>query len=275
MKADVYNLEGKSISKIELPIQFSEEVRPDLIRRAFIAIQTHNRTPYGAFTKAGMRSSAEVSRRRRRYRGAYGMGISRVPRKVMWKRGRQLGWVGAFAPGTIGGRIAHPPKSTKIWYEEINKKERRKAIRSAIAATAVPEIVKARGHKFETFINVIDSSIENVKKSKDLHSIMIKLGLQKELDRTSVRKIRAGRGKNRGRPHVNKIGPLFVVSQECPLIHSGSNLPGVDVCEVKNLNAALLAPRATPGRLTIFSDKAVKLMEKEKLFMGIKKEDKK
>ena len=114
-----------------------------------------------------------------------------------------------------------------------------------------------------------------MKKSKDVLNFLIKLGLQHEMDRISVRKIRAGRGKNRGRPYITKTGPLLVVSQECSLMKSGSNLLGIDVCEVKNLNAALLAPRATPGRYTIFTDKAIKAMEKEKLFLGIKKEDKK
>ena len=46
-----------------------------------------------------------------------------------------MNWVGAFAPGTVGGRRAHPPKSEKIWSKKINKKENAKAIRSAISAT--------------------------------------------------------------------------------------------------------------------------------------------
>ncbi len=275
MKADIYSLEGKPSGKLDLPSQFSEEVRPDIIRRAFIAVQTHGRTPYGAFSKAGQRSSSEVSRRRRRYRGAYGMGIARTPRKVIWKRGRQLGWVGAFAPTAVGGRIAHPPKSSKIFYEKINKKERRKAIRSAIAATAVPEIVKTHGHIFSTLVNVIDSSMENIKKAKEVRAILVKLGLEKELYRIEQKKIRAGRGSKRGRPYITKTGPLLVVSQDCPLLKSGANLPGIDVCLVNELNAAILAPRGSPGRFTIFTEKAIKAMEKDKLFLGVKKEDKK
>ena len=73
-----------------------------------------------------MKQSAKLSKRRRAYRGSYGFGISRTPRKILSKRGRRLGWVGAVAPNTVGGRRTHPPKAEKIWREEINTKERRK-----------------------------------------------------------------------------------------------------------------------------------------------------
>src|SRR3989344_3623109 len=166
MKADVYDLTGAKGKSINLPSQFKEEVRMDLIRKVVLAIQANSRQPYGARPDAGQRQSGEVSRRRRKYRTSYGHGIARVPRKVMWKRGRQLGWVGGVAPGTVGGRRAHHPQLTKIWGHKINVKERRKAIRSAIAATLNAEMVKLRGHQFKNLINVIDSKIENLNKTK-------------------------------------------------------------------------------------------------------------
>ena len=268
MKADVYDLTGAKGKSVNLPSQFNEEVRTDLIRKVVLAIQANSRQPYGARPDAGQRQSGEVSRRRRKYRTSYGHGISRVPRKIMWKRGRQLGWVGAVAPGTVGGRRAHPPQLTKIWEHKINVKERRKAIRSAIAATANAELVKLRGHQFKNLINIIDSKIENLSKTKDVEDLFLKLGLEKELERISNKTIRAGVGKNRGRPYKKKKGPLFVVSGKCNLLRSAKNIPGVDVCVVKDLNAELLAPGATPGRLTIFTEKAIEMLEKEKLFFN-------
>ena len=77
--------------------------------------------------------------------------------------------------------------------------------------------------------------------------------MEKELERISEKTIRAGVGKNRGRPYKKKKGPLFVVSGKCNLLKAAKNVPGVDVCVVKDLNAELLAPGATPGRLTIFT----------------------
>ena len=185
MKADVYNLEGKKNGSVDLPSQFNEEVRPDIIKRAVQVLQSHRRQPYGAYPKAGQRASAEISKRRRDYRTSYGHGISRVPRKIMSKRGRHFAWVGAFAPGMVKGRRSHPPKAQAIWDERINIKERRKAIRSAMAATLDSNLVKERGHRFTNLINVIDSRAESLAKTKDVVDFMLKLGLQIELERIS------------------------------------------------------------------------------------------
>ena len=87
MKKDLYSIEGKVLKQIELPKQFNEPVRHDLIKRAVLAIHSSKRTPYGADPEAGKRSSSILSKRRRRYRGSYGKGISRSPRKVLTKRG--------------------------------------------------------------------------------------------------------------------------------------------------------------------------------------------
>ncbi|MDO8628406.1 MAG: 50S ribosomal protein L4, partial [Nanoarchaeota archaeon] len=258
MKANVIDTTGAKVRSVDLPIQFSEEFRPDLIQRAVLAQQSHNRQPFGTDPHAGMRaSSSKLSRRRRDYKTAYGHGLSRVPRKSLWNRGRQFGWVGAFAPGTVKGRKGNPPKAEKIWAQDINIKERRKAIRSALAATVIPNVVKARGHKFKELIPVVDSRIELFAKTKDVETFFLKAGLQDELARVLVRKIRAGKGKNRNRPYKIRKGPLFVVSGNCPLIQSARNIPGVDVVGVRFLNAELLAPGCAPGRLTIFSEKAL------------------
>lgn len=275
MKADMFGLDGKKLRSVELPSQFNEEIRSDLIKRAVLVVQSNNRQPYGAFPQAGMRQSVEVSKRRRKYRTSYGHGISRVPRKVLWRRGRQFGWVGAFAPGTVGGRRAHPPKSEKIWSLDINIKEKRKAIRSALAATLNENLVKKRGHIFKNLVPVIESKAEELGKTKDILNMLNKLGLEKEISRVKQKTVRAGIGKIRGRPYKNKKGPLIVVSSECKLSKSAANIPGIDVSVVNKLNAELLAPGCAPGRLTIFTEKAIESMSKENLFMNKLKTEKK
>ncbi len=265
-KANLFNLEGNKLKDIELPPQFEEEFRPDLIMRAFLAYQSSQRQSYGVFPKAGMRPSAELSRRRRKYRTAYGHGISRVPRKALWKRGRQFGWVGAFAPGTYKGRKAHPAKAEKILEKKINIKERRKAIRSALSATSIPEIIKNRGHIFEHAPIVIESKFESISNTKEVKKILENLKLSQELERTSVKKIRAGKGKSRGRKYKTRKGPLIVVSENCPLELSARNILGVDVCKINNLNVNLLAPGGIPGRLTIYLENAIERLKKENLF---------
>ncbi len=263
MKAKIIDTTGKTLSEIDLPKQFSEEIRPDLIQRSFLAIQANKRQPYGAFERAGKDYSAKLSRRRRQYKTAYGRGISRVPRKTLTRRGRQFFWIGAVAPGTVGGRRAHPPKAEKIWKQKINKKENKKAIRSAIAATTDKEYIKKRGHKFTEQLIIKD--IESINKTKELKEIMLKLGLKEEFERIKKR-IRPGKGKARGRKYRISKGPLIVISEKSPITKAAKNLLGFDIMTVESLNIELLAPGGVPGRFTIWSDKAIERLKKENLF---------
>jgi len=268
MKLAILDSERNVKGQKELPQQFSEEYRPDLIRRAIMALQSAARQVYGASPEAGMRYSSRVSKRRRNYRGCYGFGISRVNRKVLSRRGMRMFWVGATTPQTVGGRRAHPPKSEKILERKINQKENQKAIRSAMAATISKQLVEQRGHKVpEKYPFIIDSSVEQLEKTKDITATLLKLGFQDELDRSSVKKVRSGRGKSRGRKYQRKKGPLVVVSGDCPLLTSAKNIAGVDVVAVKALNAELLAPGSMPGRITLWTEKAIEVLQETKLFM--------
>ncbi len=208
MKLAILTKERQESGSVELPQQFSEPVRPDLISRAVLAAEANARQPYGASPEAGKRASAKISRRRRNYRGSYGYGISRVPRKVLSRRGRRMFWVGAFAPGTVGGRQAHPPKPSKSWKKKINTKERRKAIRSAIAATVDSSLVKQRGHVAPTsYPFIIEDAFEEIAKTKDAQKAFAGLGLAEEFSRAMTKKIRAGKGKARGRKYIKKKRP--------------------------------------------------------------------
>jgi large subunit ribosomal protein L4e len=264
---NLLDLEGKKIKEINLPSQFNEEYHPNLIWRAVVTLQSNKRQPYGADPEAGKRASAKLSRKRRDYKTAYGKGISRVPRKTLWKRGSQFGWVGANAPGTVGGRKAHPPKAAKILIKKINKKENRKAIRSALSAVINKDLVIKRNHKLPSIYPIaIENKFEDLSKTKDIFNVLKKIGLQEELSRL-YRKVRAGKGKSRGRKYRTSKGPLLVVSDKCKLLDSAKNIVGIDIVKVNNLNAELLAPGTHAGRLTIFTEKAIHKMEKENLFM--------
>jgi large subunit ribosomal protein L4e len=268
MKLKILSKENNETGSVELPTQFSEEIRTDIIKKAVHAIQANRRQPYGSDPRAGMKSSAKLSRRRRDYKTSYGHGISRVPRKILSARGSRFNWVGAFAPGTVGGRRAHPPKAEKQWDKKINTKERRKAIRSAMSATMLKDIVQKRGHKVpNNYPFIIDKSFEDLTKTEEVKKILYLLGLNEELERVSERKIRSGKGKMRGRKYKTKIGPLVVVSGPCNLQKAARNIPGIDVRSVKSVNAELLAPGADVGRLTLWTDSAIEKIKKENLFM--------
>ncbi|MCK4589290.1 MAG: 50S ribosomal protein L4 [Nanoarchaeota archaeon] len=267
MKLAIFDLEKKKKSEKELPNQFNEEIRPDLIKRAVLALQSSSRQRYGVDPRAGKKVSADLSKRRRKYRGMYGHGISRIPRKILSRRGTQFNWEGAFAPGTRGGRQAHPPKAEKNWEKKINKKERRKAIRSAMAATLVNDLVKERGHLIpEDYPFVIDNKIESLDKTKVVKDLLKKLGFDNELERGSKKKVRAGKGKMRGRKYKKKTSLLIVVGNDCKLLKTGKNIPGIDIVKVKELNAEMLAPGAAIGRATLWSENSIEKLNKEKLF---------
>ncbi|MDO8740388.1 MAG: 50S ribosomal protein L4 [Candidatus Woesearchaeota archaeon] len=263
MKVPILSLTNNEIGKKELPQQFNEPVRFDLIGRAVLAIQANKRQPYGAKFEAGQRAVGKLSRRRRDYKGSYGIGISRVPRKIMSGKGSRWNWVGAVAPGTVGGRRAHPPKPSKDWTKKVNKKENRKAIRSALAAVMSKEFVK---HVPENYPFIIETKFESLKKTKDVIEALIKLGFSNELERAEERTIRAGKGKMRGRKYRTKKSVLFVVSKKCELMSAANNILGSDIAEVRNINAELLAPGIRP-RIVLFTEAAIDEFDKNKLFM--------
>lgn len=250
-KIKVYSLEGEELDEIELPTIFTEEFRPDLIKRAVISSQTARIQPWGTDPMAGKRTTAKSF-------GA-GRGAAMVPR-VKGSR-HPAASKGAFVPHAVGGRRAHPPRAARIIHEKINKKEKRLAIRSAVAATANQELVAARGHRIDTVLQiplVVDDELCKIKKTSETREIFKKLGVNEDIVRAkSGRKIRAGRGKTRGRKYKTPKGPLLVVGEDKGISLAARNHPGVDIVVVDNLNAELLAPGTHPGRLTIYTKSAI------------------
>jgi large subunit ribosomal protein L4e len=248
----VFDLQGKTVGKTTLPHVFETPLRPDVIKRAVLAVQSRRLQPQGRDPMAGKKTSAES-------RGT-GMGIARIPR-VKGGGGRA-----ALAPSTVGGRQPHPPRSEKKIVKRISKKEARLALRSAIAATSSKENVASRGHAIGDVPQIpliVTSSIEELTKTKEVEEALTTLGVLSDINRVKAsRKIRAGKGKRRGRKMKQAVGPLIVVAKNRGLVKAASNLPGVDVVTVNNLNAEMLAPGTHPGRLTLWSNGAIKQLDK-------------
>jgi large subunit ribosomal protein L4e len=249
----------------DLPNQFNERVRPDIIKRANLSIKSKKRQDYGADPEAGLRHVVYWKKKQNAYRGQKGKGMSRTPRKIRVRRGSQIYGDGAEAPNTVGGRRAHPPKAEKEFDEEINDKERRKAIRSAIAATADQELVSEK-HEYEGEVPIIEEDISEIQKTQELEETLQDLELEDELERVSEKKVRGGKGANRGRKYVRKVGPLVVTAEDNGISDAASNLAGVDHSKVDQLNAEKLAPGATPGRLVVWSQKAVEKLEEDGMY---------
>ena len=58
------------------------------------------------------------------------------------------------------------------------------------------------------------------------------------------------------------VGPLIVVAENRGVVNAASNIPGVDVAMVNDLNAEMLAPGTHPGRLTLWSNGAIEQLDK-------------
>jgi len=247
----IFNLDGKAVGKLKVPKVFKTPLRPDVIKRAVIALQSHRFQPQGRNPLAGKRRSVESL-------GA-GHGLARFPRL---KAGGQRA---TFAVGTVGGRAAYPPVVGKKIVKKIPHKEMQLALRSALAATASKETVASRGHIAEDvkdFPLVVEDDIQDLKKTSEVETVFIKLGVWPDIYRVKESfKERAGKGKRRGRRTKHAVGPLLVIAENRSVAHAARNLPGVDVSTVNNLNAELLAPGTHPGRLTIWTKSAFEKLD--------------
>ncbi len=247
----VFDLHGKVIAKIKLPKVFTTPLRPNLVKRAVVALQSRHFQPQGRDPMAGKRTTAES-------RGV-GLGIARVPRLKSGQRA-------AFGVSIVGGHQAFPPRSEKKVAKRIPKKEMRLALCSAVAATGNKETVAKRGHVIldvPDFPLVVSDEIEGLKKTKDVREALLNLGVWGDVFRVrESRKVRAGKGKGRGRRYKQAIGPLIVVAENKGVVEAGRNLPGVLVVLVDGLNVELLAPGTHLGRLTVWSQSAIEQLDK-------------
>ncbi|MEM0158023.1 MAG: 50S ribosomal protein L4 [Thermoplasmataceae archaeon] len=252
LKVNVYTIDGKVSKQIQLPPIFETEPREDIIRKAFRAVSLSGRQPYGSYPLAGMRRVG--------HNAGPGHGIARLPRTSGSS-------VAVLLASFRGGKSAHSPRSSKVLFKGINKKERRLAIASALSLSAVKEKVSGRGHRFNqdlTLPVVVEDSLEAIRKTKDARAFLETIGLYDDVMRAKEgTKIRAGRGKMRGRPYrVPKS--ILVVGSSVQSLRSFSSLPGVDVASRNSLSLAKLAPGGVAGRLTIFTESAIKQLGGEK-----------
>jgi len=256
MKTEVLNPEGKKIKEIELPKCFSYQIREDIAQKYYEAQKKIQ--AYGPNKNAGKMyaASGKLRHRRHKWKTTYGRGISRVPRKIFWRRGTQFYWQGATVSGTVGGRRAHPPRPEHfLKKKKINKKEKLIAIKSAISSTALPDYVKRRYETLEVskVPFVVSSDILKLKTKefltalKKILSDLYKVALKRK-------RVRAGKGKLRSRKYKQTRGLLLIVCK-----NENKKISGIDVRKVSELGADDLWPL---GRLCVYTEKAISDLEK-------------
>jgi large subunit ribosomal protein L4e len=240
-EVDVLALDGRATSKVALPSIFELEVRPELIQRAVIAENTSKLQPQAHYLLAGMQTTARYYGRMHSYRSGRHMGTAIRPRQKLG--GGAQGKVRVI-PSSTKGKRAHPHLIEKTLIEHINKKEYQKALSSAISATKSI---------------VVANDIEAIKKTKEIVKAFNNFKLTSTLEK-STPKIRKGLRRSSHQKHYSK-SILLIISSDNNAIKAARNIAGVDACDVSNITANLLAPGGVPGRVTVWSEKAIKEIE--------------
>jgi len=246
----VRSLEGESTSTLPLPAVFTAPIRNDVVSAIHKSVNKNRRQAYSVAENAGHQTSAES--------WGTGRAVARIPR--VGGSGTHRSGQAAFGNMCRGGRMFAPTKIWRKWHVKVNLNQKRFATVSAVAATALPSLVLARGHRIESVAEiplVVSSAVESIKKTKA--AVAALQGLQAHADVTKViasKKVRAGRGKARGRKHRQRRGPLVVYNEDNGLVKAFRNIPGVETCNVRHLNLLQLAPGGHLGRFVIWTEGA-------------------
>lgn len=258
MKGNILDIDGKKLKTIDLPSCFSQKIREDIVSKVLEIKKS--KQPYSPSPVAGNQYSAsgKIHHRRHVWKTHYGRGISRIPRKIMSRRGTQFNWIGAVVPSTVGGRRAHPPKILSMLNKlKINKKELKIALNSAISATAnekeiVKKYITLNNEKIKDLPFIVESKITSLK-TKDLINSLEKI-LGKNLFEIARKKktIRSGKGKLRGRKYKRNAGLLIVLGKDEKL-----KTKNFDIKNVKNISINDLA-KGGLGRLVLYTEQAIK-----------------
>jgi large subunit ribosomal protein L4e len=255
MKAKLYDKTGKAKGDLTLPKCFDSRIRADILLKVFEAQKGSFAQAYGAMEGAGAQYSASgISKKKRHdWKGTYGKGISRVPRKIMSRTGASFNWIGATVSSTRGGRRPHAPRAEKNLIKKINKKELLIALKSALVGSLD---AKSLDKKFGRKMNVGGVFTEDILSAKTKDFVAAMTAIFGEENFMKKKSIRAGIGKMRGRKYKSNAGLLFVVGNEEEMKRSG-----VDVVKVKDLAVKDLAPNGVAGRMVCYTENAIKDLE--------------
>jgi large subunit ribosomal protein L4e len=246
----VYSAEDNSVSgQVKLPNVFTAPIRPDIVNFVHTNMAKNNRQAYGIMFQAGHLCSAES--------WGTGRAVSRIPRCQGGGTSRSA--QGAWGNMCRGGRQFCPNKVWRKWNRKINTNQRRYAVASALAASALPSLVMARGHRVDAVaeLPLVISGLTATSKTSQANKVLERIGCSADCAKVvASKKIRCGVGKMRNRRFVMRKGPLIVYSSDNGLTKGFRNLPGVDMCRVESLNLLQLAPGGHLGRLIIWTDDA-------------------
>jgi large subunit ribosomal protein L4e len=247
--------EGKEVAQVAMPAVLVAGIRPDIVHTVHRDMAKNSRQPYAVKDMAGMEHSADS--------WGTGRAVARIPR--ISGGGTSRSGQGAFGNMCRKGRMFAPTKIWRKWHRNINQNQRRYAVVSALAATAIPSLVLARGHRINQVAEVplvVSNEVESIKKTALAVKQLEALGAYADVEKvTETKKLRAGVGKARNRRHVQRRGPLIVYNNDDGITQAFRNLAGVELCQVTRLNLLQLAPGGHLGRFVIWTQGAFEQLD--------------
>ncbi|KAI8999228.1 ribosomal protein L4 domain-containing protein [Gaertneriomyces semiglobifer] len=234
----------------QLPELFKAPIRADVVRFVFTNMNKNKRQAYAVSPKAGHQTSAES--------WVTGRAVARIPR--VSGGGTHRAGQAAFGNMCRGGRMFAPTKTWRKWHVKTNQNQKRYATVSALAASALPSLVLARGHRVEKLAEipvVVSSGVESLKKTKAAVALLKALQAYEDVEKVVKSKtLRAGVGKIRNRRHRQRRGPLVIYNEDNGIVKAFRNIPGVELASVNSLNLLQLAPGGHVGRFVIWTQTA-------------------
>eukprot|EP00537_Pseudo-nitzschia_pungens_P006042 CAMPEP_0172365426 /NCGR_PEP_ID=MMETSP1060-20121228/9319_1 /TAXON_ID=37318 /ORGANISM="Pseudo-nitzschia pungens, Strain cf. cingulata" /LENGTH=381 /DNA_ID=CAMNT_0013088701 /DNA_START=45 /DNA_END=1190 /DNA_ORIENTATION=- len=247
----VFSLSGDKSGETTLPAVMTAPLRPDIVQFVHTNVNKNKRQAYAVSIRAGKQVSASS--------WGTGRAVARIPR--VGGGGTSRSGQGAFGNMCRGGRMFAPTKTWRKWHKKVNIGQKRYAVASALAASAVPALVMARGHVVDDVPEVplvLDTSVESTKKTSAAKDILSAVGALADVEKAGdSKKIRAGKGKMRNRRYTMRRGPLVIYAQNDGIELAFRNLPGVELCCVDRLNILQLAPGGHMGRFCVWSQAAL------------------
>merc|ERR1712110_630549 len=252
----VYSEKSEATEKpVCLPAVFKAPIRPDIVSFIHHEVAKNHRQPYCVNRDAGHQTSAES--------WGTGRAVARIPR--VRGGGTHRSGQGAFGNMCRGGHMFAPTKVYRRWHRKVNVAQKRYAMVSAIAATGVPALVMAKGHRVEEIPEVplvVSDKIQSYNKTKEAYILLKRTKAYNDVDQVcKTKRMRAGKGKMRNRRRIMKRGPLVIYDQDQGLTRAFRNLPGVETLSVDNLNILKLAPGGHVGRFCIWTESAFKKLD--------------
>jgi large subunit ribosomal protein L4e len=233
-----------------MPDVFTAPIRPDIVGFVHTNMRKNSRQAYAVKLEAGMGHSA--------HSWGTGRAVSRIPR--VSGGGTSRAGQGAFGNMCRSGRMFAPTRTWRKWHRKINTNQKRYAVASALAASALPSLVMARGHsvsEVSEFPCVVSNDNQSLQKTKQAISALTSIGALADVEKAkNSKKLRCGKGKLRGRRHTSRLGPLVVYAEDNGIVQAFRNLPGVELANVERLNLLQLAPGGHMGRFIIWTQAA-------------------